>query len=110
MKNILAIPPKMVHDQSEQCSLRKIYTKQRYDLVRMQLRSHANTKAVKRFKRYRGHAVYTVYAIKSRLLLVRESEISLHKWSVGTAHLRTVEGKLPLGVAILLLKTAAIEH
>jgi len=28
------------------------------------------------------------YAIKSGLLLVRENEISLRKWSVGTAHLR----------------------
>jgi len=42
-----------------------------------------------------------VYDIKSGLLLVRENEISLHKWSVGTAHLRTVEGALPLGVATL---------
>jgi len=33
-----------------------------------------------------------IYDIKSGLLLVRENEISLHKWSVGTAHLRTVEG------------------
>jgi len=49
-----------------------------------------------------------IYDIK--LLLVRENEISLHKWSVGTAHLRTVEGKLPLGVVTLTLKTAAIEH
>jgi len=51
-----------------------------------------------------------IYDIKSRLLLVRENEISLHKWSVGTAHLHTVEGALPLGVATLRLKTAGIEH
>jgi len=42
-----------------------------------------------------------IYDIKSGLLPVRENEISLHKWSVGTAHLRTVEGTLPLGVATL---------
>jgi len=48
--------------------------------------------------------------IKFELLLVRENEISLHKWSVGTAHLCTVERTLPLGVATLTLKTAAIEH
>jgi len=51
-----------------------------------------------------------IYDIKSGLLLVRESEISLHKWSVSTAHLRAVEGTLPLGVATLTLKTASIEH
>jgi len=34
----------------------------------------------------------------------------VHKWSVGTAHLRTVEGTLPLGVATLTLKTPATEH
>jgi len=51
-----------------------------------------------------------IYDIKSGLLLVRENEISLHKWSVGTAHLRTVEAKLPLGVATLTLKTDGIEH
>ena len=51
-----------------------------------------------------------IYDIKSGLLLVRENEISLHKWSVGTAHLRTVEGTLPLGVATLTLKIASIER
>ena len=39
-----------------------------------------------------------------------ENEISLHKWCVGAAHLRTVEGTLPLGVEALTLKIAAIEH
>jgi len=51
-----------------------------------------------------------IYDIRSGLLLVRENEISLHKWSVGAAHLRIVEGTLPLGVATLTLKTAAVEH
>jgi len=32
-----------------------------------------------------------IYDIKSELLLVRKNDFSLHKWSVGTAHLRTVE-------------------
>jgi len=48
-----------------------------------------------------------IYDITSWLLLVRVNGISLHKWSVGTAHLRTVRGTLPLGVATLTLKTAA---
>jgi len=51
-----------------------------------------------------------IYNIKSGMLLVRENEISLHKWFVGTSHLRTVEGTLSLGVATLALKAAAIEH
>jgi len=51
-----------------------------------------------------------IYDIKSGLLLVRENEILLHKWSVGTAHLRNVEGTLPLVVATLTLNTTAIEH
>ena len=41
---------------------------------------------------------------------MRENEISLHKLSVGTAHLRNVEGTLPLAVATFTLNTAAIEH
>jgi len=48
----------MVHDPSGQCPLRKIYTPQMFILVRMQLRNHVNTWAVKRFKRYKGYAVY----------------------------------------------------
>jgi len=40
-----------------------------------------------------------IYDIKSGLLLVCENGISPHKWSVGTVHLRPVEGTLPLGVA-----------
>jgi len=48
--------------------------------------------------------------IKSGLLLGRENEISLHKWSVGTAYLRTVEGTPPLGIATLALKTTGTEH
>jgi len=47
-----------------------------------------------------------IYDIRSGLLLVRENEFSLHKWSVGTGHLRTLEGTLPLGVATRRLKTA----
>jgi len=58
-KNLLATPPKMVHDPSGQCSLRKMYTKQIFVLVPMQLRNHVNTQAVKCFKR--GHAVYIRY-------------------------------------------------
>jgi len=33
-----------------------------------------------------------IFNIKFGLLLVRENEISLRKWSVGTVHLRTVKG------------------
>jgi len=51
-----------------------------------------------------------LYIYDIKLLLVRKNEISLHKWSVGTAHLRTVEGTLPLGVATHTLKTTAIEY
>jgi len=51
-----------------------------------------------------------IHDIKSGLLLVRENEISLHKWSIGTAHLRTVKGTLSLGVATLTLKIAATEN
>jgi len=40
-----------------------MYTKQMFVLVRMQLRNHVNTWAVKRFKRYRGYAVYIRYQI-----------------------------------------------
>jgi len=32
-----------------------------------------------------------IYDIKSGLLLVRDNDISLEKWSVGTEHLRTVK-------------------
>jgi len=53
----------MVHDPSAQCSLEKTYTKQMFVLMRMHLRNHVNTKAVKRFKRYRGYAVYIRYQI-----------------------------------------------
>jgi len=49
-----------------------------------------------------------IYDIKSGLLLVHENEISLHKWSVGTAHLRTVEGTLSLGVETLNIETLNI--
>jgi len=40
IKNLLATPPKKVHDPSGQCSLRKMYTKQMFVLVRMQLHNH----------------------------------------------------------------------
>jgi len=72
----------------------------------MQLRNHVNTYAVKRLSV--TEAMQYIYDIKSELLLVRENEISLHKWSVGTAYLCTTEGTLPLGVATLTLKTIAI--
>ena len=42
---------------------KEMYTKQMFVLVRMQLRNHVNTWAVKRFKRYRGYAVYIRYQI-----------------------------------------------
>ena len=74
----------------------------------MQLRNHVNTYAVKRLSV--TEAMQYIYDIKSELLLVRKNDFSLHKWSVGTAHLRTVEGTLLLGVATLTLKTASIEH
>jgi len=38
-----------------------MYTKQVFALVRMLLCNHVNTWAVKRFKRYRGYAVYIRY-------------------------------------------------
>jgi len=44
------------------------------------------------------------------MLQVRENKISLHRSSVGNAHLRTFEGTLPLGVVTVRLKTAGIEH
>jgi len=40
---IYSRPLKMVHDSSGKCSLRKMYTKQMFVLVRMQLRNHVNT-------------------------------------------------------------------
>ena len=86
IKNLLETPPKMFHDPSGQCSVRKMYTKQMFVLVRMQLRNHVN--------RLRQQSVSSVtedmryiYDIKSGLLLARVNEISLHWWSVGTAHL-----------------------
>ena len=57
-------------------------------LVCMQLRNHINAKAVK-FSALPEAMRYT-YDIKSKLLLVHENDISLHKWSVGTAHCREV--------------------
>jgi len=50
--------------------------------------------------------VYIYYIKSVGQLLVRENEISLH----GTAHLRTVGGTLPLRVATITMKIAAIEH
>jgi len=51
----------MLHDPSGQCSLRKMYTKQMFVLVRMQLRTHVDAQAVKGFKRYKGYAVCVRY-------------------------------------------------
>jgi len=51
-----------------------------------------------------------MYDLKSGMLLVCENEISLHNWSVGTAHLCTLNGTFPLGVATLRLKSTGIEH
>jgi len=39
IKNLLATPPKMVHDLSGQCSLRQMYIKQMFVSVRKQLRN-----------------------------------------------------------------------
>ena len=43
INNLLATPPKMVHDPSGECSLRKMYTKQMFVLVFMLLPNHINT-------------------------------------------------------------------
>ena len=74
--------------------LRKFHIEQIFVLVRMELRNDADTQPVKRFKRYKGYALQ-IYDIKFGLLLVRENEISVRKWSVGLAHWRTLEGMLP---------------
>jgi len=62
IKNLLVTPPKMVHDPSGECSLRKMYTKQMFVLVRMQLRNHVNTyigsKAFQALQRLCG--IYTI--------------------------------------------------
>jgi len=72
--------------------LRKFYTEQMFILVRnviMQPCIHTNSKA---FQALQG--LCNIYDIKFGLLLVCENKISLRKWSVRTAHLRTLEGKL----------------
>ena len=66
--------------------LRKFYTEQLFVLVSMQLRNHVDTRPVQRFKRKR--ALRYIYDIKFGMLQLRKNEISLHKWSGGTAQLR----------------------
>jgi len=56
----------------------------------MQLCSHVDTQTVKRFKRE-----YVAFV----MLQVRENEISLRKWSDGTAQFRTLEGTLAVTFA-----------
>ena len=75
--------------------LRKFYTEQIFVLLRMQLRKHSDAQPVKRFKRW--NAMRYVYDIKFEMLQVRQNEISLRKWSGGTAQLRTSEGALVPG-------------
>jgi len=70
--------------------VRKCHTKQIFVLVRMQLCSHVDTQTVKRFKRE-----YVAFV----MLQVRENEISLRKWSDGTAQFRTLEGTLAVTFA-----------
>jgi len=48
--------------------------------VSMQLRNHADSQPAKRFKRKKGHAIYTRYTFG--MLQVREKEISLRKCPV----------------------------
>jgi len=62
----------------------------------MQLHNDADTQLVKRFKRQKVCAIYCIYDIKFYMLQVRENEISLRKWSDSAAHLRTLEGTLPI--------------
>ena len=52
-----------------------------------------NSQPMKCFKYYKGAICY-IYDIKFGMLQVRENEISLCKWSAGTAHLRTSNGTL----------------
>jgi len=59
-------------------------------LVRLQLRNHADTA----FQEVKGLCDFHICDIKFEMLQVRENEISLRKWSGGTAQLRTVEGTL----------------
>jgi len=66
---------------------RKFYTEQMLALVRMQFCNHVDTQVVKlssgkRARRY-------IYGIKFGMLQVRENEISLRKWSCGSAHLHS---------------------
>jgi len=42
--------------------------------------------------------MWHIYNIKLGMLEMRENEISLRKWSSGTAQLRTVEGTVPARV------------
>jgi len=66
-------------------------------LVRIQLRNHVDARPVRRFRCRRAYALYTYYIqhdIKFVMLQVRENEISLRRWSCGTALLSTLDGTL----------------
>jgi len=54
----------------------------------------ADPQTVKHFKRYKGYEIYCIYDIKFGMLQVRENDISIRKWSGGTAHLRSLERAL----------------
>jgi len=57
-------------------------------LVRMQFHNYVDTQPRKRFDR----AMRYIYDIKFRMLQVCKSEISLHKWSGGSAQGTMVTG------------------
>ena len=59
---------------------------------------HADAQPMKRFSSSRkgpcGILVYAILNLKFEMLQLGEDEIKLHKWSGGTAHLRTLEEAL----------------
>jgi len=60
-------------------------------LVSMQLRNHTDAQPIKLFKRRKCYKMRYIYDIE----VMREKEISLRKWSGGTAQFRTLEETLP---------------
>jgi len=55
----------------------------------MQLRNHADPQSVKYSNREKCYAIFCIYSIKSGMLVVRENQIALRKFSDGTAQLRS---------------------
>ena len=55
----------------------------------MQLRNHADPQSVKYSNREKCYTIFCIYSIKSGMLVVRENQIALRKFSDGTAHLRS---------------------